>query len=57
MADINDGCLNVKDKFPFLWVTSTRHQVSMTIAIACYRLLEAEGYAVAKTQKRYFGTD
>lgn len=57
IADINNGRLNVNDKFPSLTATSTPHRVSMAIAITCYQFLEAEGYAVAKTKKGYFGTD
>lgn len=52
--DIQAGRLNVNDKLPSLRASCALHQVSMTTAMACYELLEAEGYVLPKHKKGYF---
>ena len=54
IADIENERLKLNEKLPSLRTISQLHRVSMTTALACYRYLEQQGYAVAEEKKGFY---
>ena len=54
IQDIDSGKLPLNTKLPSLRSLTNLHGISMTTALACYRYLEQQGYAIAQSQRGFY---
>ena len=56
ITDIKNGLIKEGEKLPSLRNMMSLHGISLTTALAAYRYLEQQGFAIAENKKGYFAT-